>query len=99
MNSIVKINNKNLEVKELEGQRVITFRDVDMVHERTDGTARKNFNNNRRHFIEGTDYFIAKPSDVNNFPIRLNNAGTTLLTESGYLLLVKSLTDDLAWEV
>lgn len=29
----------------------------------------------------------------------INNRGTTYLTESGYLLLVKSFTDDLAWNV
>jgi hypothetical protein len=99
MNNLIKINNKDLSIKEFQNQRVITFKDIDVVHERTEGTARKNFNNNKQHFIQGTDYFIAKPSDVNNFPIQLNNAGTALITESGYLMLVKSLTDDLAWKV
>lgn len=99
MSNLIKINNKDLQIKEFKKQRVITFKDIDAVHERTEGTARKNFNNNKRYFIEGVDYFVAKPSDVNNFPIQLNNAGTTLITESGYLMLVKSLTDDLAWKV
>lgn len=99
MSNLIKINNKNLVIKELEGKRVITFKDIDNLHERNEGTARKNFNNNKQHFIQGTDYLIVKPSDVNNFPIQINNAGTTLITESGYLMLVKSLTDDLAWKV
>lgn len=99
MNNLIKINNKDLQIKEFQNQRVITFKDIDTVHERTEGTVRKNFNNNKQHFIQGIDYFVAKPSDVNNFPIQINNAGTTLITESGYLMLVKSLTDDLAWEV
>ena len=32
-------------------------------------------------------------------PSEINNHGTTLITESGYLMLVKSFTDDLAWKV
>lgn len=99
MNNLVLINNHELQVKEFQNQRVVTFKDVDRVHERPEGTARKNFSNNRPHFIENVDYFVVKPSDVNNFPISINNAGTTLITESGYLMLVKSLTDDLAWKV
>ena len=61
MNNLIKINNKDLSIKEFQNQRVITFKDIDVVHERTEGTARKNFNNNKQHFIQGTDYFIAKP--------------------------------------
>ncbi|MFR2889490.1 MAG: ORF6N domain-containing protein [Clostridium butyricum] len=98
-NQIVKINNTDLSVKELKGQRVVTFKDIDMLHERVEGTARKNFGNNKKHFILGEDYIVIKPSDVNNFPIPINNAGLTLITESGYLMLVKSLQDDLAWRV
>lgn len=98
-NQIVKINNTDLSVKELKGQRVVTFKDIDMLHERVEETARKNFGNNKKHFILGEDYIVIKPSDVNNFPIPINNAGLTLITESGYLMLVKSLQDDLAWRV
>lgn len=91
-----------LEVKEWQGQRVITFKDIDKVHQRPDGTAKRNFQMNKKHFIENVDFFNAK-STVDkknenrtfNIPIR----GLTLLTESGYLMLAKSLTDDLAWDV
>lgn len=98
-NQIVKINNTDLSVKEFKGQRVVTFKDIDMLHERKEGTSSKNFRNNKKHFVLGEDYFVIKPSDVNNFPIPINNAGLTILTESGYLMLVKSLQDDLAWKV
>ncbi|WP_234121145.1 ORF6C domain-containing protein [Clostridium hydrogenum] len=97
--SLIKINNQYIPVKEFNNQRVVTFKDIDLLHQRTDGIARKNFNNNIQHFIENTDYFSIKPSDVNNFPIPINNAGLTLITESGYLMLVKSFQDDLAWKV
>ena len=32
-------------------------------------------------------------------PEEVNNRGTALITETGYLMLVKSFTDDLAWDV
>lgn len=57
MNEIL-INNQNVRIKEYEGKRVITFKDIDMVHDRPEGTARRNFNTNKKHFIEGEDFYI-----------------------------------------
>lgn len=101
INKLVNINNKELAVKEFNGQRVITFRDIDKVHERSDGTASRNFRENRAKFIENVDYFSLTYGQVRatNFVGRPNSQGLTLITESGYLMLVKSLTDDLAWRV
>lgn len=93
---------QTLTVKEYKGQRVITFKDIDTLHQRPDGTARRNFNENRERFIEGEDFFIVKPADVQKYEIRtseINNRGTVLLTKMGYLMLVKSFTDDLAWHI
>lgn len=102
MNDLVKINNSDLSVKEFNGQRVVTFKDIDRLHERVEGTAGRNFRENKNHFRENEDFFFIKPSDVGNNEIRrseINNKGTYLITESGYLMLVKSLSDDLAWTV
>lgn len=91
-----------LEVKEWNGQRVITFKDIDRVHQRPDGTAKRNFQMNKKHFIENVDFFNAKTTVDKKNEIRTFNIpirGLTLLTESGYLMLAKSLTDDLAWDV
>ena len=99
MNQMVSINGHALGVKEFHGQRVVTFRDVDECHERPEGTARHRFNENRKHFIEGEDYFGRNSSEAaKEFGVIAPN-GLTLLTESGYLMLVKSFTDDLAWRV
>lgn len=99
MNELQTINNVEILVKEFSGQRVVTFKDIDAVHGRPDGTARKRFNDNREHFIEGEDYFVRNSDEAKNeFGITAPN-GLTLITESGYLMLVKSFTDDLAWEV
>lgn len=98
-NEVVKVNNQKMAVKEYNGQRVITFKDVDLVHERPEGTARKRFNDNKKHMIEGEDYFVRKTDEAKiEYGITAPN-GLVLLTESGYLMLVKSFTDDLAWQV
>lgn len=102
MKNTIKINNQQLQVKQFKNQRVITFKEIDAVHNRPSGTARKRFNDNKKHFINGTDYFKITPSEFRtafgNMDIRQQN-NITILTESGYLMLVKSFTDDLAWEV
>ena len=54
MSNLVKIGNSDLSIKEFNGQRVVTFKDVDSVHERPDGTARKRFNDNRSRFSLGS---------------------------------------------
>ena len=51
----VTINQTPLSVKEYEGKRVVTFKDIDAVHGRPDGTARKRFNENKKRFIAGLD--------------------------------------------
>ena len=108
MNELVHIGNSDISVKEYKGQRVVTFKDIDMVHGRPDGTARHRFAENKERFIENEDYFIVTPQTLENTeldekrPVGIETAsprGTALLTEQGYLMLVKSFTDDLAWDV
>ncbi|MFQ9545439.1 MAG: ORF6N domain-containing protein, partial [Clostridium sp.] len=102
---IIKIGSKDLQVKQYKGQRVVTFKDVDMVHERAEGTANKRFLDNKKHFIESVDYFsitgeeLKQIKQLPNFGICENVNKLFFLTETGYLMLVKSLQDDLAWEV
>ena len=67
MNAIqtVTINSTDIAVKEYNGKRVVTFKDIDACHERPEGTARKRFNDNKYRFIEGEDYFtINQPSEI-----------------------------------
>ena len=46
-----------LRIKEYQEKRVVTFKDIDAVHERPAGTASRNFRKHRNHFIEGVDFF------------------------------------------
>ena len=98
------INEKFIEIKEYKGQRVVTFKDIDTLHQRPNGTAKRNFNEHKQHFLEGVDFFTVKPADIQKYEFRtfeidVPNRGIILLTESGYLMIVKSFTDELAWKV
>ena len=99
--NLVEINNVAIGIKEYEGKRVITFKDIDRVHERPDGTARKAFNRNKKRFIEGEDYFMIMrntPMSV-SWTLNIPPKGLTLITESGYLMISKVFDDDIAWDV
>ena len=95
-------------IKIWNDQRVVTFNDIDKVHQRPKGTASRNFKSNRKHFIKDVDYFLIT-RDIFNGRIssikeKLNietipPKGITLFTETGYLMLVKSFQDDLSWKV
>lgn len=99
MSELIKINNQQLPVKEYNGKRVVTLKEIDTVHGRTSGTARRSFNVNKKRFIEGIDYFVRNSYEARNeYGIAAPN-GLVLITESGYLMLAKSFTDDLAWQV
>lgn len=100
MSELIKIGNQNITTKEYGNKRVVTFKDIDLVHERPEGTADRNFRENKDKFIEGEDYVILGKSQNNEIRgLEIPNRGITLITEQGYLMLVKSLTDELAWQV
>lgn len=98
------IQGTEIQIKEYMGRRVVTFKDIDTVHQRPLGTASRNFRENRERFISGVDFFkVNQPDEIRRLGITRPQGGTpsetTLITESGYLMLVKSFTDDLAWKV
>ncbi|MBR1530015.1 MAG: ORF6N domain-containing protein [Oscillospiraceae bacterium] len=102
MNEII-INNMPVLVKEYGGQRVVTLKDIDTVHGRPEGTAKRNFKANRKHFIEGEDFFKVCADEIRTNKIceisSKTHSDIILITETGYLMLVKSFTDELAWKV
>lgn len=102
MNSI-NIHEAQLPIVEYQGQRVITFAMVDLAHNRLADTAASNFRKNRDRFIEGEDFFELGSGEISRHlpqgTFSKFAASGIVLTESGYLMLAKSLTDDLAWSV
>lgn len=103
MAELIKIEDTEMQVREYNGQRVVTFKDIDTVHQRANGTARNAFNRNKKYFIKGVDYITLTPEEQANIDyVRLTYIpakGITLLTESGYLMVVKTFNDDLSWQV
>lgn len=102
MENSIRINSSKLPIREYNGQRVVTFKDIDAVHGRPEGTARKRFNDNKKHFTKGFDYFKITPSEFRTAIGKMDNRqqnDVIVLAESGYLMLAKSFTDDLAWKV
>ena len=103
MREVITIENTEMPVREYNGQRVVTFKDIDTVHQRPEGTAKRNFRHNRKHFIDGEDYIIVSRSnqkdEIRTLGFSVPSRGITLVTESGYLMLAKSFTDDLSWQV
>ena len=95
---VITINGTEIQPLEYENQRVITLSMMDKVHSRPSGTARKRFNDNKARLINLEDYFVRNSDEARSMGITAPN-GLILLSESGYLLLVKSFTDDLAWQV
>lgn len=104
-NNKILINGIEIETKEYKGQRVITSYDVAKLHEREVNDVTKNFNNNRDKFILNEDYFLINKNDISERKISVqefipnNVKEIPIFTESGYLMLVKSFTDDLSWKI
>ena len=69
------------------------------------GQRGRNFRKNRKYFVEHEDFYQIPVKELpTNFVANPKRGGNpdnkmVLLTETGYLMLVKSFTDDLAWEV
>ena len=66
MNDLIHIGNADISIKEYKGQRVVTFKDIDAVHGRPDGTARHRFAENKKRFVENEGYFVITPQSLEN---------------------------------
>ena len=105
MNEVITIENTEMQIKEYKGQRVVTFDDICTVHDCERKRLTKHFERKRKHFVKDEDYFEMTRKELNdlmspNLKIIGNpNIKTYLFTESGYLMIVKCLDDDIAWNV
>lgn len=99
MNDLMQMQSLPIKRKEYNGQPVVTLSDIDKVHKRAEGTARRTFNYNKQYFVEGVDYYERNPSEAANEYGVLAPSGLKLFTQTGYLMIVKSFTDDLSWAI
>lgn len=106
MNSnLIAIADKEIELKEYNGERIVTAWDIAELHERDVKVINQQMRNNIDKFIENEDYFIISRNNIpksisltleNNAP---NLKEIILYTESGYLLLTKTFTDERSWNI
>lgn len=99
----IQIHTTEVQPIVVAGVRVLTLAMIDTIHQRPEGTAGRNFRNNRERLTEGEDYFKVCADEIRrrkilDIPAKATEA-VLFITESGYLLLVKSFTDDLAWKI
>ena len=66
MNDVITIENTEMQIREYDGERVVTFKDIDTVHQRPAGTARKAFYRNKKRFEENKHYISLKPKENPN---------------------------------
>ncbi len=101
----VTIIDTTIPILEYKDQRVITLAMMDKLHHAPEGTAGRNFMDNKHNFEEGKHYFCLSNRDIKTFDefhrtsLSSNPQGVIVITERGYSMLVKSFTDDFAWEV
>ena len=104
------ILNEEIEIKEYNNERVITAWDISRLHGRDVREVNQQFNRNIKNLIENEDYFIVNRKNILDSVIQKshkviqdfipnNVKEIVLFTESGYLLLVKTFTDEKSWKV
>lgn len=100
---LISIQGADVTRIEYRGEPVVTFAMVDSVHQRPDGTAKRNFGENKSRFVEGEDFISAPHNAIWSDEIRTTKGGNrkpiVLLPRRGYLKLTKPMNDDRAWAV
>lgn len=96
MSKIMQTTGMNLPAKEIQGHRVVSYKQIAELHQVPIVNLQNNFKRNHKRFIYGTDYFKTQEHSPGTNKMLVSRI---YFTESGYLMLVKSLSDDLSWEV
>lgn len=109
MNDLVSINGRAVVKVMYRDVPVVSLGMVDELHERSAGTAKRNFKENKHRFVDGEDFFLVRKDEYdaqggrNSSPLQEQfDKGANeiyLITETGYLMLVKSFTDELSWKI
>lgn len=105
MNEVITIDNTEMQIREYDGQRVVTFDDICSVHKCERKRLTKHFERKRKHFLKDEDYYELTRKELNDLTspnskiIGNPMIKAYLFTESGYLMIIKCLDDDLAWKV
>ena len=105
----VVVGDHELKIREFNGVRVIPMEAIDTLHKKK-GATKKRLSENDRYFVENEDYYVFEGKKGYEALCSLNWDETSQLkytprfkkyyfTESGYLMIVKSFHDELAWSI
>ena len=103
--NLITIADKEIELKEYNGERVVTAWDIAELHEKEISKVNENFKYNIDKFIENEDYYVLQRNKFSESEIPIQNfipnnvKEIILFTESGYLLLTKTFTDERSWNI
>ena len=103
--NLIRIENKELAIKEWNGQRVVTAWDIAELHQRDVREINQNFKNSKDKFELERDYYIVTRNRIFESKILIqdfipNNVKEIVFyTERGYLKLTKTFTDELSWRI
>lgn len=99
MDDKLQVLDKEIDIKEFKGVRVITVWDISKLHNKEIKRINEIFKRNFRNFNDGLDYFELSKKDFLNLFINFKNfisnnvKNIILFTASGYLKLVKSFDE------
>ena len=105
MDNKISIFEKEIEIKEYNGERVVTAWDIAQLHERDTREIVQNFNNVKDKMILNEDYFTISRNDMSKSKILIqhfipnNVKEIVLFTQLGYMLLTKTFKDDFSWKI
>lgn len=106
MADYVRVNNTELAIKEFNGERVVSVKDIATLHHKELKHVNEVFKNNLKYFKEGEHFFIIRKNnsevvstDFKNLFNSNRQKEAFLFTEKGYLKLVKPFKDDLSWNI
>ncbi len=108
----VTISGQSIERLTYRGEPVITIPMVADLHQRDAQSVRKNFTNNKDRFIEQKDFFRLQFDEWSKILVGKNlldqdakndhgghRGEMCFFTQVGYLKLIKTFNDDLAWDI
>ena len=105
MSDIITVENTKMQIREYNGERVVTFDDICKAHKCEKKRLTRHFERKRKYFIKDADYYQLTRKELGDLTspkekiVGNPNLKTYLFTESGYLMVIKCLDDDIAWQV
>ncbi len=99
----MNFNGVDVQVIEYQGHRVLTLEQICEIHGRSESSAKNNYTRNKKHFSDNEDFFLVGRTQIlSELPEGVFSKfapNGLLFTESGYMKLVKSFTDDYSWDI